>query len=610
MPRIKVLPVYPKFPRTFWGLQDAMPFLRGKKANMPPTGLATVLAMLPQDSFDPQRVIDLNIEPLTDAQIRASDIVFTSSMAIQAPSHDEVVRRTHFFGKKVVAGGPFPTSYPERNKEADFLVTGEAEITLAPFLEDLLQGNPQRVYTEQEVLKSGRVQGMANNKPSLIHTPIPRWDLVSLDKYVSPAIQYSRGCPFNCEFCDITELFGRFPRTKTPSQMIREIEAIYKSGHRGFVFLVDDNFIGNAKNVRQLMPELIKWQVSHKYPFDFCTEASLNLAWDSNTGLLEDMVKAGFTQVFLGIESVDPDALKSMNKNQNTAMSSLEAVRKIQRAGIEVTGGFIIGSDAEKPSVFDDLFRFIQESGIVLPMLGLLTALKGTKLYARLEQEGRLKYESDGNNTHHIGLNFTPVLDEKFLIKGYVGLLEKLFTPKNYYARCRTLQGVLEKMPEVRRKIHGREVLAFLKSVAAQLPAKGGIEYAKYLAETALFQPNHFSDAVSRAIKLCHCAGMTRATSDAYRYQEKTGTLYTAFEHKIKDIYGKIMSAPKNAREKMQEFENLARQKADRLISWAEIKYSRLHEDFKADARQALDNLKLRVFSLIATLHPEYASAK
>ncbi len=606
MPKIKVLPVYPGFPWTFWGFQGAMPYLKGKKANMPPTGLATVLAMLPE-SFEPQRIIDLNIEPLTDTQIKASDIVFTSSMAIQAASHDEVVRRAHFFGKKVVAGGPFPTSYPERNKEADFLVTGEAEITLAPFLEDLLRGQPQRVYTESEVLKSGRVKGLVNGKPSLVHTPPPRWDLVSLDKYVSPAIQYSRGCPFNCEFCDITELFGRFPRTKTPSQMIKEIEAIYRTGHRGFVFLVDDNFIGNAKNVRQLMPELIKWQQSHSYPFDFCTEASLNLAWNSNTSLLEDMVRAGFTQVFLGIESVDNDTLKSMNKNQNTAMSPLEAVRKIQKAGIEVTGGFIIGSDAEKSSVFDDLFRFIQESGIVLPMLGLLTALKGTQLYARLKQEGRLKYETDGNNTHHIGLNFVPRLDEKFLIEGYVSLLEKLFTPKNYYERCRTLQGILEKKPEVRRKIHEREVLAFFKSLATRLPARGGIEYAKYMIETALYQPRHFSDAVSKAIKLVHFEGMTKATSDAYHYQETTDSLYTAFERKIKEIYHNVMSAPKNAREKMQEYEGIVRKKADRLVSWAEKRYSRLHGDFKADARKALDNLKSRVQSLIATLQLEYS---
>ena len=358
MDKIKVLPIYPKFPETFWSFGKTIKYV-GKKAVMPPTGLATVLAMLPDEKFEAQRIIDLNVEPLTDEQIKSSDIIFTSTMIIQEDSHNEVVDKARFFGKKVVAGGPFVTTYPERTS-ADYIVAGEAEVTLRPFLEDLLNSPTQRIWTEKSVSGRSLVQLTKGRKVEITQTPLPRWDLLDLNNYSSAAIQYSRGCPFNCDFCDITKLFGREPRTKTPEQMISELDALYNSGHRGSVFIVDDNFIGNRNNVKQLLPRIAEWQQERRYPFSLFTEASMNLAWDSNEAILEGMNKAGFDFVFLGIESVDDEVLKIMHKGQNTKMSQLEAVRRIQKYGLEVSGGFIIGRDGEKTDVFDNLFNFIQ----------------------------------------------------------------------------------------------------------------------------------------------------------------------------------------------------------------------------------------------------------
>ena len=386
MRKIVVLPVFPEFPFTFWSFKKSVEYV-GKKAVMPPTGLATVLAMLPEEKFDIGRVVDMNIESLTDEQIKCSDLIFTSTMIIQEEAHNEVVDRAHYFGKKVVAGGPFVTTYPEKTT-ADYIVSGEAEVTLRPFLEDLLNGAEKGVWTEKNVLGRGFVQLTKGGKVVLIDTPIPRWDLVDLNSYASAAIQFSRGCPFNCDFCDITKLFGRESRTKTPEQMILELDALYEAGHDGSVFFVDDNFIGNREAVRRLLPFLKNWQERNKYPFSFFTEASLNLAWDSNLDILQGMNEAGFDSVFVGIESVDNDVLKKMHKEQNTKMSLLDAVRRIHGAGLSASGGLIAGSDGEKPDVFDRLFNIIQEAGIPEAMPGLLTAVRGTDLYKRLDSEG------------------------------------------------------------------------------------------------------------------------------------------------------------------------------------------------------------------------------
>ena len=590
MSKIKVLPVYPEFPDTFWGYKKTMKTI-GKKAVMPPTGLATALAMLPEEKFEPQRIIDLNIEPLTDHHIKNADIIFTSTMIVQEDSHNEVIEKAHFHGKPVVAGGPFPTSYPERNSTVDFIVAGEAEATLQPFLEDLVNGAPQKIYTEKDVLRRRTIPLTKTGRVDTTYTPLPRWDLLNLNNYYSAAIQYSRGCPFDCDFCDITKLFGKEPRTKTPEQMISEFNALYKAGHRGPVFVVDDNLIGNRRNLREFLPYLIEWQRNRNYLFSLYTEASMNLAWSENKDILEGMVEAGFDQVFLGIESIDPEVLKTMQKSQNTKMPQLEAVRRIQQAGLEVTGGFIIGSDGEKPDVFDNLFNFIQESGIVVPMPGLLQVLNDTDLYKRLEKEGRLRGESRGNNTHQLSFNFKPQQDETFLIDGYKKLLEKLFSPKNYYERGRDLQRNLGPHHSLTRtNLEG--LTAFGRSLRKQLFAKGGFEYARYLIETFIKNPHYFPEAVAQAIKLDHFSTITRATLEADDYIPHADSLYEQFMKRVEDIYSRY-------RENNDKRMRLISEMAHNLIGKAEKQYERLHKDFRSGAKNALDNLKQRVSSYV-----------
>ncbi|MDO8517142.1 MAG: B12-binding domain-containing radical SAM protein [Nanoarchaeota archaeon] len=584
---IKVLPIFPRFPLTFWGFQKSLPYV-GKKATMPPTGLATILAMLPKE-FEPQRIIDLNVEKLEDKDIKNSDIIFTSSMIIQENSHNEILDRAHFYGKKVVAGGPFPSSYPERNEKADYIVAGEAEITFNAFLEDFLQGKAKRVYTEEGVIKSGRNSSLLtkNNKPLLETTPIPRWDLLNLNQYNSPAIQYSRGCPYNCEFCDITKLFGREPRTKTPKQMLLELDAVHEQGYTGSIFIVDDNFIGNKKNVRQLLPEIIKWQKEKDYPFSFFTEASMELAWDENKDILEQMVSAKFNQVFLGIESTDLDALTKINKKQNLKMSQAESIKRIQNAGLEATGGFIIGLDGEKPEVFDQLYNFIQTSGIVVPMSGLLTVLKGTNLYNRLVKEDRMITESTGNNTHNLAFNFKPQLDERFLIEGYKKLLQKLFEPKNYYERCRILQDNIGEI-NTRNRMNLEGLTAFAKSLNNHLVSRGGFEYLKYITRTAIKNPRYFPEAITHAIKLEHFREITKETIKSDDYNYKIESLYDKFKKKTEQISLKYSDDFQKQYEKVSNI-------AENLKKSAEKKYLAIHEDFRGNAKKVLDDFQLRI---------------
>lgn len=536
---------------------------------MPPTGLVTVCAMLPPE-FEVMPVADLNISPLTDAQIKEADIIFTSSMIVQNDSLEEVVERAHHFGKKVVAGGPHPTSYPEKVK-ADHLVMNEAETTLPQFLEDLKSGNLKRIY-------------QSSSKPLITTTPIPRWDLLDLKNYSSLAIQYSRGCPFDCDFCDITALFGREPRTKNPEQMIREVDAIYQTGWRGSIFIVDDNFIGNKRNVRQMLPPLTAWQKKNKYPFTFFTEASMDLAANANEDIRNDMIDAGFDSVFLGIESPDPDVLNSMDKRQNAGggTTPAEKVRILQKAGFEVTGGFIIGNDKEKPEIFENLFNFIQETGIVVPMAGLLTALKGTKLYNRLESEGRLTGESSGNNTHDLGFNFKTKLPEDFLIEGYMGLLKKLFEPKNYYERCRTLSA---NRGEYRRgPVNPHGINALVRLLYENVVQHPEPEFGRYLLETILTRPSEIPVVVTHAAKLRHFKTMTDSTADVKAYTQTTESLYEKFCQKAESLKG-------DAQRRLHALGDMEKE----VLSQAKRKYNKIHEDFRDKADVALQGLRQRI---------------
>ncbi|MDD2464861.1 MAG: B12-binding domain-containing radical SAM protein [Desulfobulbus sp.] len=418
---MKILLVYPHYPDTFWSFRYALSFI-GKKASFPPLGLLTVAAMLP-DAWN-KRLVDLNVRSLKDSDLLWADYVFISAMDIQRESAQEIIARCLRLGVKCVAGGPLFTSCREDFPEVDHLVLGEAECTLPGFLEDLERGRAQRVYVDEQ-------------KADLRETPAPLWDLIDTKKYAAMNIQYSRGCPFDCEFCDITAMFGHKPRTKELPQLIAELDSLRVQGWGGAVFIVDDNFIGDrGKLKRVVLPGLIDWMEQHGRPFYFYTEASIDLAGD--TRLMELMVRAGFQEVFIGIETPCEEGLIESGKVQNRNRDLLASVRCIQQSGLQVHGGFIVGFDSDPPAIFDMQIRFIQESGIVTAMVGLLSALRGTRLYQRLEREGRLLGTTTGNNMDGT-LNFTPRMEKKTLIGGYQAILDTIYAPRNYYQRVMKL---------------------------------------------------------------------------------------------------------------------------------------------------------------------------
>jgi radical SAM superfamily enzyme YgiQ (UPF0313 family) len=414
---MKILLVYPLYPDTFWSFRHALKFI-GRKASFPPLGLLTVAAMLPV-AWD-KKLVDMNVRTLSDAELAWADYVFISAMTIQQDSAREVIERCRRLGVKTVGGGPLFTSCYADFPEVDHLVLGEAELTLPYFLEDLHRGRTKHLYADVR-------------HAEMKETPIPLWELIDVGIYAAMNIQYSRGCPFDCEFCDITALLGRKPRTKGLAQLIAELDSLYLRGWRGAIFFVDDNFIGDRNKLKRVvLPALIDWMERRDYPFYFYTEASIDLADDAE--LLDLMVKAGFQEVFIGIETPHAEGLAETGKVQNKNRDLLASVKCIQRAGLQVHGGFIVGFDSDPPAIFDKQIRFIQESGIVTAMVGMLTALRGTRLYLRLDREGRLLGDASGNNTA-IALNFTPRMEAKLLIGGYRRILDTIYAPKNYYHR-------------------------------------------------------------------------------------------------------------------------------------------------------------------------------
>lgn len=414
---MKILLVYPHYPDTFWSFRHALKFI-GRKASFPPLGLLTVAAMLPVEWE--KRLVDMNVRPLADEELAWADYVFISAMTVQRKSAQEVIARCRQLGVKTVAGGPLFTTCREDFPDVDHLVLNEAELTLPLFLENLLRGEPRHLYADER-------------RADLAETPIPLWDLIDVRKYAAMNIQYSRGCPFDCEFCDITSLFGRKPRTKKLAQLIAELESLHSLGWRGAIFFVDDNFIGDRGKLKEeVLPALIDWMEVKGRPFYFYTEASIDLADDCC--LMELMVRAGFEEVFIGIETPQAEGLAESGKVQNRNRDMLNSVRRMQQAGLQVHGGFIVGFDSDPLTIFDKQIRFIQESGIVTAMVGMLIALRGTRLYQRLRQEGRLLGDTSGNNTTTV-LNFVPRMEPRVLIDGYRTILDTIYSPKNYYQR-------------------------------------------------------------------------------------------------------------------------------------------------------------------------------
>ncbi len=509
--------VYPEFPPSYWGFRYAIE-LAGKRSAMPPVGLLTVAGMFPEHWN--LRLVDMNVEALTDRDLEWADLVLTSTMVVQQESLAEVIARANALGTPIAVGGPHPTTFHDDIPGADFYVLDEVEESFPRFLDDWERGRAEHIYRPA-------------SKPAVTLAPVPRFDLLRMDSYASMALQFSRGCPFNCEFCDITKLFGRVPRTKSNPQMLAEFDRLYELGWRGSVFLVDDNFIGNKKEALRLLPALAEWQRERRYPFDLYTEASVNLA--KLEPLLDAMVAAGFTMTFLGIESPNPEALLQTKKTQNTARGEenflLHAVTAIQKKGIEVSGGFILGLDGDGGEVFDAQVDFIQEAGIPMAMVGLLTALRGTDLYDRLDREGRLLAESTGNNVE-IALNFVPELDRDTLLNGYRRVLSRLYDPglKNYFARCWTLLSRLGKRPQPHHRVGRSELLALARSLRLQLFSRQGPAYAKFLARTLLFRPMLFAQAIRLAIKGLHFERFTAQTLAADEFRRAALADYEGVE--------------------------------------------------------------------------------
>jgi radical SAM superfamily enzyme YgiQ (UPF0313 family) len=416
---MKVLLLYPEFPDTFWSFKHVLKFIR-KRAALPPLGLLTVAAMLPEKWE--KRLVDVNVRPLQDKDLAWADVVLISAMIAQRDSTVQLIARCRAAGKTIVAGGPLFTIEHAQFPDVDHFVLNEAETTLPEFLRDFAQGRARRVYSSTEL-------------PDLRETPVPLWELADLRRYASMSVQYSRGCPFDCDFCSVTAMFGHRPRVKPAAQIIAELDGLWRHGWRGAVFFVDDNLIGNKRSLREeLLPALLRWRRGGR-GFTFYTEASINLADDEE--LMRQMVAAAFDQVFVGIETPEEASLTECNKRQNRSRDLIADVKRIQRAGLQVQGGFIVGFDNDPPTIFQRQIDFIQKSGIVTAMVGLLQAVPGTKLYERLHQQGRLLGATTGDNVDGT-TNFIPRMNRETLRDGYRRLMNHLYAPGPYYQRIRT----------------------------------------------------------------------------------------------------------------------------------------------------------------------------
>ena len=478
---MRILLIYPEFPDTFWSFKHALEFV-GKRSALPPLGLLTVAAMLPPHWS--KRLVDTNVRSLTEKDLAWAECVFISAMVVQRESARRIVARCKAAGLRVVAGGPLFNTEHEQFEAVDHFILNEAELTLPPFLDDLARGCPKRMYSSAEFA-------------DLRQTPVPAWSLLDLRRYASMSIQFSRGCPFNCDFCNVTALLGHRVRIKTSAQIIAELDSLYDMGWRGNTFFVDDNFIGNKQFLKtDLLPALISWRKG-KVGNVFFTEASINLADDEP--LMARMVEAGFTGVFIGIETPDDDCLAECSKGQNGNRDLVEDVKRIQRAGIQVQGGFIVGFDKDLPSIFQRQIDFIQRSGIVTAMVGLLQAPAGTRLYARMEKEGRLCTEMSGDNADGT-TNIIPAMNIDKLKEGYRRILDHIYAPAPYYQRVRTFLREY-RAPPVRGKLQFSHILALVRSIyRLGFFGRERLHYWKLLFWTQFRHPRLLPDAIILAI--------------------------------------------------------------------------------------------------------------
>ena len=498
--------LYPRHPPTYWGNNYSLDIL-GIRAAFPPLGLLTVAAMFP--SRYNLRVVDLNVTPLEDTDLEWADLAFTSTMIVQRPSLEQVVERCNRAGVPVIAGGPHPTTFHHEMEGIDHFVLDEVEETFPAFLRDLENGTAKKIHR-------------APRKPDVTITPLPRFDLIDMNDYYSMCLQFSRGCPFDCEFCDITKLYGRVSRTKTPEQMVAEFDHLYELGWRGPLFLVDDNFIGNKREVTRLLPPIAEWQKERGYPFTLSTEASVNLVRMND--LMDVMIEAGFDTVFLGIETPNPKALKKMKKPQNISMRDdnylFTAVRKIQQKGMQVQGGFILGLDEDDESAFDAQIEFIQQTGIPIALVGLLTALKDTNLWERLKREGRLLDKPIEINA--TSLNFRPQMDPATLIEGYLRVIGTIYdsTLENYFARCLTLLKHLNPVPHINKPVSRHALYAGIMGVRRRLTRDQLPAFSRYIAKASKDHPRMMPLAIRLAAAGHHCEKFTRQQTVIREFKE------------------------------------------------------------------------------------------
>ncbi|MBU2508356.1 MAG: B12-binding domain-containing radical SAM protein [Bacteroidetes bacterium] len=480
---MKILLIYPETPSTFWSFKDALKFV-SKRSAEPPLGLITVAAMLPKDWQ--KKLIDLNVTALKEKDLLWADYVFLSGMNVHISSIKEIIRRCNKLGVKIVAGGPLFTTQFRDFLGIDHFVLNEAEITLPRFLDDLMKGEPKHIYSTSEF-------------PDILQTPIPMWELLDKKRYASLSLQYSRGCPYDCEFCSITMLNGRKPRTKSSEQFITELNRLYEIGYRGSVSIVDDNFIGNKRKLKdEILPALISWQKKRKYPFNFITEVSINISDDDK--LISLMVDAAITSLFIGIETPNNESLIECGKTINQRRSLVTSVKKLQQSGMQVSGGFIIGFDNDPPDIFEQQINFIQNSGIVNAMVGLLNAPTGTHLYNRLKKEDRLLESFNGNNMDG-NTNIIPKMNYQDLIIGYTKIIHTIYAPREYYHRIKSFLHEY-KIPSWKSSIpNPAEIKAFFRLVwIIGVLEKGKLHFWRTFIYTLFKYPKKFSLAMTLAV--------------------------------------------------------------------------------------------------------------
>lgn len=484
---MRCLLINPEFPDTFWSFRHAISFTRSKAA-LPPLGLLTMAALLPAEW--PKRLVDLNLRKLTDEDLAWAETAFVGAMTVQRPSAEVVLERCRAAGLRTVAGGPLFTVEPGEFPLVDHLVLGEAEVSLAPFLADLAAGSARRVYAAESYAEMER-------------SPGPLWELADLRGYMTAALQVTRGCPWACDFCNVTSLLGRRPRSKSPAQVVAELDDLWARGWRKGVFFVDDNFIGGRGGLkRDLLPALEAWRRdgpggAPRRGMPFNTQVSIEIADDGP--LMASMVRAGFDAVFIGLETSEPASLSECGKVQNEGRDLVADSKRLQRAGLQVQGGFIVGFDHDGPGVFQRQLELIQNSGIVTAMVGLLQAPPGTKLHERLQAAGRITAQAWGDNASGL-TNIVPKMDLDALREGYRTLMERLYSPRTYYTRLRTLLREI-RLPDVRAPLDPDRRSAFLRSLW-RLGVRGRerVHFWNLLRWTLLHKPRALQLAVTLAI--------------------------------------------------------------------------------------------------------------